>query len=78
MNKIKGPRRFIFRGLILWRLLFMAGILSLEFVFAGCVRLGGSAGYWKTGTDGETKSQQVDFDTARFFPSDPTQGSITT
>ena len=44
---------------------------------AGCVRVSGTAGYWKTGEEGETTAKRASFDTADFVPGSPTPGKIT-
>lgn len=52
-------------------------ISPLVFIFQGCVRLTGSAGYWKTTPDGEVQSKQAGFDTANLVSKDKTTGNIT-
>ena len=56
--------------------------LALIFAFcalslSGCVRVAGSAGYRKTGADGETTEKRTSFNTANLVSKDKTQGSIT-
>ena len=44
-------------------------VLSLVCLLSGCIRLSGSAGYWKKGADDEVpKSKSVGFDTANLNP----------
>jgi hypothetical protein len=44
-------------------------LLLLVLGLAGCVRIGGSAGYWKQGADDETPEiHQTGFDTATLVP----------
>lgn len=54
-------------------LLVMLCALSLT----GCVRLTGTAGYSKTGADGETTTKKATFDTADYVPGSPPPGNIT-
>ena len=44
---------------------------------SGCVRVAGTAGYWKTGQDGDLESQQASFDTDRLVQKGKTPGSVT-
>ena len=44
--------------------------------FGGCVRVAGTAGYWKTGENG-TVSKQAGFDTHRLVQKDQAPGSVT-
>lgn len=58
------------------RLLFLAPCL-LPLLFFGCIRLQGSAGYYKKGPEDESpKARQVGFDTQKLIPN-RTPGSIT-
>lgn len=46
-------------------------------VFAsGCVRVAGTAGYWKAEPDGKTAVKQASFDTNRLVQKDETAGSV--
>lgn len=70
-------RRFSFVGLgsIVYGLLSLICLLT---IVSGCVRLSGSAGYWKQGAeDAEPEVKQVGFDTNKLLPGDQKQGSIT-
>jgi hypothetical protein len=52
--------------------------LALLAVFAcGCVRVAGTAGYWKTEPDGKTAVKQASFDTNRLVQKDEAPGSVT-
>ncbi|OQA56118.1 MAG: hypothetical protein BWY42_01158 [Candidatus Omnitrophica bacterium ADurb.Bin277] len=60
------------------RVFYTSFLFLLAVIFlCGCVRLTGSAGYWKTDPEGETKSKRAAFDTAEFLPGSPHSGSIT-
>lgn len=52
------------------------GVFFLIFLLGGCVRVTGTAGYWKTGEDGKTKAKRATFDTADYAPLGPSPGSI--
>lgn len=52
------------------------GAFFLIFLLGGCVRVAGTAGYWKTGEDGETTVQRATFDTADYVSRSPSSGSI--
>ena len=53
-----------------WLMIFPALLLS------GCVRLTGTAGYWKTDKQGNPDTKRATFDSADFFPGSPAPGSI--
>lgn len=46
-------------------------------LLSGCVRVAGTAGYWKTGADGDATAKRASFDTADFMPGSPPPGDIT-
>ena len=52
-------------------------IMFVTFLFSGCVRLWGGAGYVKE-TPEEQTERVVGFDTAKAFEQKQTKGSITT
>jgi hypothetical protein len=52
------------------------GAFFLIFLLGGCVRVAGTAGYWKTGEDSETTAKRATFDTADYVSRDPSPGSI--
>jgi hypothetical protein len=54
---------------------FLFLFLSL-FLYSGCIRLVGKAGYYKE-TPEETKESVVGFDTAKIMEDKQTKGSIT-
>jgi hypothetical protein len=58
--------------------LFLSCLLIFAFLFSGCIRLTGSAGYWKKGSEDEApKSKTVGFDTQDLVDPDRPKGNIT-
>gem|GEM_PF-4868125 len=51
--------------------------LLISGLSAGCVRASGMAGYWHTGSSGETQTKQVGFDTTNLVPKDKDRRNIT-
>jgi len=52
-------------------LLVLGGLLIAAF-FSGCLRIGGSAGYWKQGTEESVPEvHQASFDTVKLLPAKP-------
>lgn len=45
---------------------------------SSCVRMAGTAGYWTTNADGESKIKKAGFDTADYVPGSPASGRIAT
>ena len=57
---------------------FLSFFILVILFFSGCIRLTGTAGYWKKGSEDESpKSKQVSFDTQDIVQPDRTKGSIT-
>ena len=52
-------------------------LLLLSFIFSGCIRLVGKAGYYHQGSDDEAPQvKEAGFDTAKVFSSSKSTGSI--
>ena len=54
-------------------------VLLFVFIFSGCIRLQGKAGYWHQGSDEKgPAAKQVGFDTAEIIQRDRQEGNIAT
>jgi hypothetical protein len=55
---------------------FLVFWLGASFIFSGCVRVAGTAGYWHANAEGEAQAKQVGFDTADLVPKGKDLGNI--
>ena len=60
------------------RFFLMFGLVFCAIGLTGWVRMTGTAGYWKTGSDGETKAKSATVDTVNYVPGSPAPGNIST
>ena len=60
------------------KILWMGSFVAFALGLVGCVRVTGTAGYWKTDAEGETTSKRATFDSADYVPGSPPPGDITT